>query len=104
MKGQQKMKIQQFHPDIEDGTDLRRWPLLSANKSLRMLKSDMITLITWHLFPQKQTYIIQFRSCCSFIHTVNCLISGKNYSAEKNLTLPLPVTGGTNLISGTQQG
>ena len=28
MKEQQKRKIQQFHPEIEDGTDLRRWPLL----------------------------------------------------------------------------
>ena len=27
MKEQQKRKIQQFHPEIEDGTDLRRWPL-----------------------------------------------------------------------------
>ena len=26
MKEQQKRKIQQFHPEIEDGTDLRRWP------------------------------------------------------------------------------
>ena len=28
MKEQQKRKIQQFHPEIEDGTDLRRWPLI----------------------------------------------------------------------------
>ena len=28
MKEQQKRKIQQFHPEIEDGTDLRRWPPL----------------------------------------------------------------------------
>ena len=27
-KEQQKRKIQQFHPEIEDGTDLRRWPLI----------------------------------------------------------------------------
>ena len=27
MKEQQKRKIQQFHPGIEDGTDLRRLPL-----------------------------------------------------------------------------
>ena len=27
MKEQQKRKIQQFHPEIEDGIDLRRWPL-----------------------------------------------------------------------------
>ena len=26
MKEQQKRKIQQFHPEIEDGIDLRRWP------------------------------------------------------------------------------
>ena len=26
MKEQQKRKIQQLHPEIEDGTDLRRWP------------------------------------------------------------------------------
>ena len=30
MKEQQKRKIQQFHPEIEDGTDLRRWPLIAG--------------------------------------------------------------------------
>ena len=32
MKEQQKRKIQQFHPEIDDGIDLRRCPLLQRKK------------------------------------------------------------------------
>ena len=44
MKEQQKRKIQQFHPKIEDGIDLRGWPgnqaktLNSNNPSLQFLQ------------------------------------------------------------------
>ena len=37
MKEQQKRKIQQFHPEIEDGTDLRRWPHMLRNLILMIL-------------------------------------------------------------------
>ena len=39
MKEQQKRKNQQFHPEIEDGTDLRRWPLIKYARSPSSLLS-----------------------------------------------------------------
>ena len=51
-----------------------------------MLISDMIALITKHLFPQKPTSII-LREFRSFIYTVNRIVSGKIYTAGKNFTL-----------------
>ena len=53
MKGQQKRKIQQFHPENEDGTDLRRLPprslsLLYKLKHYYCLKQARTTIeVNW---------------------------------------------------------
>ena len=46
MKEQQKRKIQQFHPEIEDGTDLRRWPLESNTILIEYVCAQMT-----HYYP-----------------------------------------------------
>ena len=41
MKEQQKRKIQQFHPEIDDGIDLRRCPLERPSLEVYPLESNL---------------------------------------------------------------
>ena len=48
MKGQQKRKIQQCHPEIEDGTDLRRWPpVLLYNIFRKSVLIELYRILHW---------------------------------------------------------
>ena len=63
MKEQQKRKIQQFNPEIEDGTDLRRWPHgqhVATPKRINFQKSSKQPLTPPSLF-------IFEKSCCKFV-------------------------------------
>ena len=75
MKEQQKRKIQQFHPEIEDGIDLRRCPqdrkyfekenILSIEENKQYL---LLFLVSQVLLNQKEACVIHLSVPLAICH------------------------------------
>ena len=80
MKEQQKRKIQQFHPEIEDGTDLRRWPLkakdLKENRKTTKLSKTTLDVLFADLVNVVPFTIIQIKSESSVALEANSMWRG----------------------------